>query len=173
MRIHMIEREEAKGEVLECYDGQVNEHGRITNMKKSLLNHIPSFKVLMEWYPLKDEVVKVVGEFSTYVYAHAISTQNECLICSTFFRRIIMDAGKDPDNLELTDTEKLLVEYGRACVNHPAVVSDDLFNRMRERFSESEIVLLTSFAGMMIATNLINSALEVPLDSYLDYYVKK
>ena len=91
----------------------------------------------------------------------------------SMFFPIVHLQGQAMSTIELTDTEKLLVEYGRACVNHPAVVSDDLFNRMRARFSESEIVLLTSFAGMMIATNLINSALEVPLDSYLDYYVKK
>ena len=47
MRIHMIERDEANSEQKACYDGQVNEHGRITNMKKTLLNHVPSFKVLM------------------------------------------------------------------------------------------------------------------------------
>ena len=173
MRIHMVERDEANSEQKACYDGQVNEHGRITNMKKTLLNHVPSFKVLMEWYPLKDDVVKVVGEFATYVYAHAISTENDCLICSTFFRRILKDAGRDPDNLVLDETEQLLVEYGRACVNHPVKVSDELFARMQARFSESEIVLLTAFAGMMIATNLINQALEVPLDEYLDIYVKK
>ena len=173
MRIHMIEREEAKGEVLDCYDGQVKEHGRITNMKKTLLNHVPSFKVLMEWYPLKDEVVKIVGEFATYVYAHAISTENNCLICSTFFRRILKDEGRDPDNLVLDETEQLLVDYGRACVNKPTIVSDELFASMKDRFSDKEIVLLTAFAGMMIATNLINSALQVPLDDYLDIYVKK
>ncbi len=172
-RIKMVEYEDASGEAKQEYDAQVNAHGRITNMKKTLLNHVPSFRVLMEWYPLRDEVAQVVGDFATDVYCHAISSQNNCLICSTFFRKILKDNGRDPDKLTLNEDEQLLADYGRACVNQPTVIDDALFARMKNRFSDSEIVLLTSFAGMMIATNLINNALEVQLDSYLDSYAKR
>jgi hypothetical protein len=155
------------------YDGQIEKHGRITNMKKTLLHSVPSFRVLMEWYPLRDEVVKIVGEFPLNVFAYSISYGNDCLICSTFFRKILKDNGQDPDNLSLDDDSKLLMEYGEACVKKPVSVSDDLFQRMRNRFSEEQTVLLTAFAGMMIATNLINTALNVELDDYLTTYAKK
>jgi hypothetical protein len=155
------------------YDGQVEKHGRITNMKKTLLHSLPSFRVLMEWYPLRDEAVKIVGEFPLNVFAYAISYGNDCLICSTFFRKILKDGGQDPDNLALDGDSKLLMEYGEACVKKPASVSDGLFARMRARFNEEQIVLLTAFAGMMIATNLINTALDVELDDYLTPYTKK
>lgn len=172
-RIPMVEYEDATPEAKKEYDGQIAQHGRITNMKKTLLHHVPSFKVLMEWYPLRDMVAEIVGDFGVNVYSHAISTANNCLICSTFFRRIIKDAGYDPDNLVLPEREQLLVEYGRACVAQPTVVGDELFARMKEHFDDSQIVLLTTFAGMMIATNLINNALKVDLDGYLDSYAKR
>lgn len=173
MRINMIERDAAKGDAAVCYDDQIKKHGRITNMKKTLLNDVDSFKVLMEWYPLRDKVAAIVGGFATDIFSYAISSANECLICSTFFRRIIKDNGRDPDDLTLDETENLLVEYGRACVSQPVKVNDELFAKLRARFEENEIVILTAFAGMMIATNLINNALDVPLDDYLTPYTKR
>ncbi len=40
-------------------------------------------------------------------------------------------------------------------------------------FDEKQIVVLTAFAGLMIATNLINSALNVDLDDYLTSYKER
>lgn len=172
-RIPTVEYKNASPEAKREYDKQIIKHGRITNMKKTLLNDVKSFQVLMEWYPLRDRVAEIVGDFAVNVFCHAISSYNNCLICSTFFRRLLKDEGFDPDNLVLDQTCQLLADYGQACVSQPTVISDELFNRMKNRFSDSEIVLITSFAGMMIATNLINNALEVELDDYLTSYTKR
>lgn len=173
MRIKMIEYETASIEAKAEYDNQIKKHGKITNMKKTLLNHVPSFRVLMEWYPLRDEVCKVVGEYATNIFAYSVSVANNCLICSMFFRKILVDYGKNPENLEFDETEQLLVDYGQALVKQPVKIDDKLFAKLKACFSESEIVLLTAFAGMMIATNLINNALEVDLDDYLQPYTKR
>lgn len=172
MRIPMVEYDTASQQVRDLWDEHAKTH-QITNMKKTLLRDPESFKVLMEWYPLFERVSAVVGEFGANVYSYAISSENDCLVCSTYFRKILKDAGKDPDNLELSKREWLLVDYGRACVKQPVKVSDELFGRMAEEFSDEEIVLLTTFAGMMIATNLINHALQVNLDDRLTGYRKK
>lgn len=172
-RIEIPTYESLNAEARAAYDGQIKAHGRITNMKKTLLHSVPAFHVLMEWYPLRDALLKFLTPFQTDVFAFSISAENECLICSTFFRKIIKDNGRDPDALVLDETETLLSAYGRACVQKPTAVPDALFAKLKARFSEEEIVLLTAFAGMMIATNLINNALEVPLDDYLESYTKK
>ena len=41
----------------------------------------------MTWYPLRDTVQPFLGERLTTLFAHAISSETDCLICSTFFRR--------------------------------------------------------------------------------------
>jgi hypothetical protein len=41
---------------------------------------------------------------------------------------------------------------------------------MASFFSPEQIVALTTFAGMMIVSNLVNNALEVDLDQYLYEY---
>ena len=51
----------------------------------------------MTWYDLRDEVEPFLGERATMLFAHAISAETDCLICSTFFRRLLIDAGEDPD----------------------------------------------------------------------------
>ena len=170
-RIKMTEYADCNEEQKALYDGQIKAHGRITNMKTLLCSPL-SFKVLMEWYPLRDEAAKFLGDFGVNVFCHAISTANNCLICSTFFRKILIDNGKNPDMLSLSPREKLLIDYGRALVSGQTV-SDRLFSRLKAEFSEEQIVLLTAFGGMMIATNLINNALEVPLDEYLTSYTRR
>ncbi len=51
-------------------------------------------------------------------------------------------------------------------------VSDALFGRLRSWLSEEQIVALTAFGGMMIATNIFNNALRVDLDEYLEPFRK-
>lgn len=171
MRIPMVEYDTASDEVKALWDEHEKTH-LITNMKKTLLRDPESFKLLMEWYPLFDRISEFTGEFGANVFSYAISSENDCLVCSTYFRRILIDAGKDPDNLELSDKEWVLVDYGRACVKQPVNVSDELFARLKKEFTDEQIVALTTFAGQMIATNLVNHALRVDLDSRLSNYKK-
>ena len=172
-RIKMVEYADCNTQQKQLYNGQITAHGRITNMKKTLLNSPLSFKVLMEWYPLRDEVVKFLGDFGVNIFCHAISTRNNCLICSTFFRKILIDNGHNPDAPKLSQRDSLLIDYGYALVNTCQTISNTLFARLKAEFSEEQIVALTAFGGMMIATNLINNALEVPFDDYLQSYTRR
>jgi hypothetical protein len=142
----------------------------MTNMKRTLLHSVPAFHALMEWYTLRDVVLPFLGERGTTIFSHAISAQTDCLICSTFFRRILIDAGDDPDALALDDRESLLVEYGRQLAKDAKGVSDALYARLAARFSAPEIVALTAFGCLMVATNIFNDALRVDLDGYLEPY---
>jgi len=172
-RIKPIEFDDANAQVKKEFEDQIKRNGRITNMKRTLLHSHPSFHALMEWYPLRDELLKFIGEREFDIYAHAISTENNCLVCSTFFRKILVDSGDNPDELRLSDREQTLVDFGSRCVNKPNGIDDELYNRLKSFFSDAQIVALTAFAGLMIATNLINTALKVDLDDYLVSYTKR
>ena len=172
-RISIPNYEELSVEAKKEWDKQVASHGRITNMKKTLLHSLPSFRILMEWYDLRAEVLKFVGEMQFNLFAYAISSTNDCIICSTFFRKILKDNGINPDAKTLDEESALLIEYGKACVKNPSEVPESVFKRLKAKYTEEQIVLLTAFAGQMIATNLINNALEVPLDEYLVAYTKR
>ena len=52
----------------------------------------------------------------------------------------------------------------------PNGVSDDLYARLARHFTPGQLVALTAFGGLMVATNLFNNALRVDLDDYLKPY---
>src|SRR5215217_5477646 len=117
-------------------DQQVAKHGgRITNMKATLLSHVPSFRAYMEWYTLRDELVPYIGERAVSLFSYAISDQNDCLVCSVYFRRILIESGDDPDNPTVTETEQLLLEWGRVIATSPGAIPDEFAARLEQAFS--------------------------------------
>lgn len=171
-RIRPVEYAKATPAVRAAHDEVVREHGRITNMKRTLLHSPPAFHALMEWYALRDTVQPFLGERLVSLFSHAISTENDCLVCSTFFRQIITESGEDPDRFKLDEREEAVVEFGRRLAKPFARVPNELFARLAATFSDEQIVALTAFGALMVATNVFNNALDVDLDGYLDPYRK-
>ena len=171
-RIPPLEPADANPEQRAAYDDGVTRYGRMTNMKSTLLHSLPAFRALMEWYPLRDTVLPFLGERLTTIFAHAISADTDCLICSTFFRRILVDSGENPDELRLDERDQLVVDFGRCLAAPLSRVPDEMYERLSAEFSDEEIVALTAFGAMMVATNIVNNALDIPLDEYLEPYTK-
>jgi alkylhydroperoxidase family enzyme len=169
-RIRPIDHELASAEVREAHDAAVRRFGRVTNMKATLLHSLPAFDALMTWYDLRDTVQPFLGERLTDLFSHAISAGTDCLVCSTYFRRALLDAGVNPDDLSLDEREQVVVEFGQRLAQPLASVPDDLYARLAALFTDEQIVALTAFGAMMVATNVFNNALEVDLDEYLMEY---
>ena len=171
--IPMTEYETASEEVRREYDDQIAKHGRITNMKRTLLHDMQSFNTYMDWYTLYDLLKPTFGDRALTIFSHAISTGNDCLICGTFFRKILIDAGEDPSHLELDETEQLLFDFGLQITKHPHTIDEAIYAKLRERYSDEELVRLIAFAGIMYATNLFNTVAKVPLDAVLYSYLNE
>jgi alkylhydroperoxidase family enzyme len=166
-RIPPIAVDAAAPEARRELERQLAEHGRVSNMKRTLAHAPAALKALMHWYDLHAEVVAFLGTRRTTLFVHAISSQTDCLICSTFFRRWLVEAGEDPDRIDLDDRDRVMVELGRQLARDANAVSDELFGRLRAFLEPAQIVTLTVFGGLMIATNVFNNALRVDLDEYL------
>src|SRR5919107_1545252 len=171
-RIAPVDIESAVPDARAAADAHVRTHARMTNMKRTLLHSLPAFKALMEWYPLRDAVQPFLGERLTTLFAHAISAETDCLICSTFFRRMLIQTGDNPERLKLDERETAVVDFGRALAVSPFKVSDEIYERLSRHFQRSQIVALTAFGALMVATNVFNNALDVDLDEYLQPYRK-
>jgi alkylhydroperoxidase family enzyme len=169
-RIPPVDYESAPPSIRAAHDAALRRFGRVTNMKATLLHSIPAFDALMTWYDLREEVVPFLGERLADLFSHAISTGTDCLICSTYFRKALADAGENPDDLSLDERERTVVEFGVSLAQPFSRVPDDVFERLSAEFSQEEIVALTAFGAMMLATNVINNALDVELDDYLLAY---
>lgn len=145
--------------------------GRITNMKATLGHSVLAFKVYMQWYPLYEKVQQILGARMAYLYAFSISEGSNCPLCSTFFRKIIVDAGEKPEHLILTTEEQLILDFGSSIAKDKGHVSDSLYNQIAALYNEEKKVLLIAFAGQMIATNIFNNVVETDIDEYLTPYL--
>ena len=172
MRIQQIDYATAPEATRRAHDEHLKV-ARITNMKRTLLRSVPAFDALMTWYTLRDAVIPILGDRLTTIFAHAISAETDCLICSTFFRRILIESGENPDQLTLDTREQAIVDFGRRLGQSPFTVPDEVFAPIREMFDDEQIVTITAFGALMVATNVVNNALEIPLDEYLEPYRRK
>ncbi len=168
-RITPLDYADAPPEARAAHDEHLRT-ARITNMKRTLLHSVPAFRALMSWYDLRDTVQPFLGERLTTLFAHAVSSETDCLICSTFFRRVLVDSGEDPDRLEMDGREAAVVAFGRALAVTPHRVPDDVYARAAGHFTDEQMVALVAFGALMVATNVVNNALGVPLDDYLQPY---
>lgn len=56
---------------------------------------------------------------------------------------------------------------------HANNIPKELFDELKKYWNEEQIVAITAFATIMIATNIINKSLDVDLDDNLIPYTKK
>jgi alkylhydroperoxidase family enzyme len=85
----------------------------------------------------------------------------------------LIEAGENLAEFELDEREQAVVEFGRQLALDSNEVSDELYARLASFFSEEQVILLTAFGTLMLATNVFNNALKVDLDEYLSPYRKQ
>ena len=165
-RIPQIDIESASPEIRSIVKSHVDAGHRMTNVKRTILNHLPSFKSLeLGQYDLDDDLQRLIGKLDGDIFEYAISSENECLVCTTYFIRLLkQDHGIDPKNFQFTKRQLLLIEYARKLAGHPKEIDDDLFSRMQEEFDDETIVAITTMGVMMVAMNYFNEALKIEPD---------
>ncbi len=171
--ISQLKYENADEKTRRVIDEWVAVHGPLTNMKETLIHSIPAFHALMEWFPLEEACEAFLGERAVNFFCYAISTTNDCLLCSVFFKKILDDAGIDFETFAFTEEEQVLVDYGRAITKDANHIDPAIFDRMKSLWTEEQIVTITAFATLMIATNIINKSLQIDLDEELVPYSKR
>ena len=167
-RILPLPEENTTPKIKEAYQYHKSKYsGRITNMKATLGHSTIAFEAYMQWYPLYEEVKKILGPRLSALFAWSISEASDCPLCSTYFRKTIIESGEHPDSLILSDQEQQVLSFGAAIALHKGFVSDDLYQPMAIRFTDNEMVFLIAFAGIMIATNIFNNVIHTEIDEYL------
>ena len=123
-------------------------------MKATLGHSLVAFEVYMEWYKLYNRIKEITGDRMAYLFAYSVSKSSNCPLCTTFFRKIIIDNGEQPENLELTPQEQLLLDFGSSISQHHGKIPDGLFEQVSHLYTTKQLVELIAFAGQMIATNV-------------------
>lgn len=143
----------------------------MTNMKATLAHSHLAFEVYMKWYTLYESVQKILGARMANLFAYTIADASRSVLCSMIFRKLIIDGGEEPEHPNLNSEEKLVVDFGRAIARYHGNIPDQLYRWVSVFYSDEEMVLLTAFAGQMIATSVFNNVVQVELDETLLPYL--
>lgn len=171
-RISPVTENELSPSVQVAFERHIQEYqSRITNMKATLGHSLLAFEVYMQWYPLYQEVEKILGKRLAGLYAYAISQAADCPLCTAFFRKIIIDAGEKPENIGLTPSQRNILDFGGSIARYRGNIADHVYNAVAESYTRPEMVVLIAFAGQMIATSIFNNVTETETDEYLVGYL--
>lgn len=162
-RIQPLDITEASPAAQTAIQEHLRQGYRLTNEKRTLLHNAVAFEALeAQSYAVDKELQRLVGKRAADFFEYAISLQNDCVVCSTYFGKLLRSMGiTDFENFAFTPEESLIMEYGRAMVRDPKHIPEGLFARLRAAFDDESIVVLTTMAVFMIANNLFNDVLLV------------
>ncbi len=93
-----------------------------------------------------------------------VSQLHECQFCVNSHLDLMKSLGISAnlgDPSQLTDRERLAIQYAEAVTRDSNRVPDELFERLRGRFRDPEIVELTFLIGFITMLNRFNNALGV------------
>ena len=148
-------------------DRHVEQNGSVGNLDATLLGHVPSFAAYSGWFTLRDAAVPYLGERAVSLFCYAISEEYGGPIPSAFFRKQLVDAGEDVEHPQVTETEQLLIDWGRLIARDPHGVPDEMYARLESTFNPKLRTLLVAFAGLMVAVNLFTTVGRIPVDEAL------
>jgi hypothetical protein len=161
----------ASQEIKSAHDEEVRVRGRMTNMKRTLLHSPRAHRIYAEWFTLRAELGSI-DDRSIWIFSHAISKASKSKIAVTFFRRALINAGFNPDALELSEEEALLDAFGKAIVADSNAIHADIWTALKARYGSKTLVDLVAFAGIMLATAVFNNVVEIDFDPELEAFAE-
>lgn len=132
--------------------------GRLTTFQRSLLGSAACARAYEALAVLAGELEPYIGERALRLFSFAISDaagQGRSGLFAKRFRRELALAGDDVDGAQVTETEALLLEWGRAIGSAGAVIPAELQARIGFKLSPKLRLLLVGYAGQLIAANVV------------------
>lgn len=162
-RIAPVNLTDLPPEAQSAVDEHLRQGYRLTNEKLTLLHNVSAFEALeAQSYVVDRELQRLVGKRAADFFEYAISVENDCIVCTTYFGKLLRSMGiEDFEGFAFTPEEELMIEYGRAIAKNPKQIPDELFEKLRAAFDEETLVVMTTMAVFMIANNVFNDALQV------------
>lgn len=169
-RVRSIPSSELPADLAAIYDRFAGSYGPFAN-QAAVFAHVPSalrhlMSMLMELREAKT-LPKRYLELAIVV----VSKLNECEYCVAHHKPFLAVEGISPAGIdtvmawqnhpELTEVDKLVVEYTIAAWTDPHRLRDRMFDRLRAHFSEAQIVELTLRLTLCGFFNKFNDAMGI------------
>ncbi len=179
-RVSKIQLDTISNETKEVIDRHLQDGHQLTNEKLTLLHNVNAFNAVeVASYALDDDLQKLIGKLDGDLFEYAVSVSNDCLVCTTYFSRLLREEhGIDPNTFELSHRQELLMRFAQKAGHAPKEITDEEFLELKNEFlehgdgngnpvseekAEEIMVVLTAMAAMMVANNYVNEILHVDL----------
>jgi AhpD family alkylhydroperoxidase len=169
-RLRPIEKEEASAEALAYYQTDEQRYGQVLNNTKLYAYNLPvleTMKAVAAGYAKTSELPLSLKSLVRV----RIAVVNGCPFCADLHSSIGIGNGLESTKIDgiaawagdpdLSDRERLALEYSDAVTLSDAEVSDELFERLRNEFSDSEIIELTFAIAVENLFSKFHNALRV------------
>ena len=171
-RVRDIDIHEIPEDIRPTYRRFASEYGPFLNQVKVFAHRPPAVKHLMGLLlELAEEALlpKRYLEIALVV----VSKLNECTYCVAHHSPRLIDQGLAPETVAnilepdcpgLDQVDKLVRDYAVAVSDSPGRIRDATFERLREHFTEAEIVELTLRISLCGFFNRFNDALQIGME---------
>jgi hypothetical protein len=103
-----------------------------------------------DWQRLRDRIAPWIGERAVTLFAYALALGGHNGAWSSFLRDRLMDAGDDPETPQVTETEQLLIDWGRLIAAGESSVPSATEARLDRAFSPERRESLLAFATAVV-----------------------
>jgi len=169
-RVRNVEARQLPADLARIYEGFAGGYGPFRN-QVAVFAHVPA--ALRHLMPLLMELREAQTLPKRYLELAivAVSKLNECDYCVAHHTPFLAVEGVSPagaqrildyaDHPELDEVDRVVVEYAIAVTERPNRVPESLFARLRQHFSEAQIVELTLRIALCGFFNRFNDALQI------------
>jgi hypothetical protein len=105
-----------------------------------------------EWETLREQIVPYVGERALSLLAFAVFDEADGFEGAAYFRESLRESGTDVDSPEVTESEGLLIRWGRLFARNSEGIPADVQAEFEGVFRPQLRELLVQFAALSVAT---------------------
>lgn len=132
--------------------------GTLTPGLAALLAHVPSFQAYTAWYGLRDDLVPLLGERAVALVCYAVADESGCAVAAAEFRGPLAENDENPDDPQVTETERLVIDWARQVVRDPSGVPEEMTARLEASLSPKLRLQLVAFVGQLVALTVFLAA---------------
>ncbi|MDO8489512.1 MAG: carboxymuconolactone decarboxylase family protein [Candidatus Omnitrophota bacterium] len=173
VRIKPLKKEEAQAETKAIFEGIEKNFGMIPNLFATIAHYPKALKPIIDLYQAIAKESTIEPRLQELANLE-VSIINRCNYCLVHHSQMAKMAGVSDEQLNIlrrgetvqdfTEKEKTVIEYARQVTKDAEEVKENLFERLRSYFNDSQIVNLTLIIGLMNVFNRFNGALGVELE---------
>lgn len=174
-QIPFVTRENGSPEALRAMDAHEARGLHLTNMKRTILNNVPVFEAVTDvMSAVNDQLQGKIPQRALTFFLYAISSGNHCMVCGTYFKKMVVDMGvEDFDTFQFTEEEEDLIAFANALTCDPNNIPDEIYEKLQARYDDETMVVLVLNAVFTQASNLFNNIVGVELDEELKPYYQE